>query len=81
MNENLTIRDLAIAYLIVGSIFIFTIPVISIKNEIYLLSRSIFELRTQKEVLIEENRELKHKIELIRYKQDILDQLKVDEYE
>ena len=57
--------------------FFLTIPVIYIRNEIYYISRDISDLRSKHEVLLEENRALKIKIEHLRYKNEILDSFSV----
>lgn len=64
---------------IVMMIFFFlTVPVVYIRNEIYYISRDIAELRSKHEVLLEENRALKNSIELLRFKNEILDSFSVD---
>ncbi|MBQ3674445.1 MAG: hypothetical protein II923_02455 [Campylobacter sp.] len=64
---------------IVMMIFFFlTVPVVYIRNEIYYISRDIAELRSKHEVLLEENRALKNSIELLRFKNEILDSFSVE---
>ena len=64
---------------IVMMIFFFlTVPVVYIRNEIYYISRDIAELRSKHEVLLEENRALKNNIELLRFKNEILDSFSVE---
>ena len=52
--------------------------VMMIRNEIYYISRDIAELRSKHEVLLEENRALKNSIELLRFKNEILDSFSVE---
>lgn len=72
---NLNFRNLFLAYLFVFLILAITLPKIYISNEIYYTSRHISELRNQLSVLYEENKELKNKLEKIRYKNQIIDNL------
>ncbi len=68
-------RTLMAAYIIVLIILAVTIPKIYISNEIYYTSRDIAKLRGELGVLKEENRELKSKLEKIRYKNQIIDNM------
>ena len=72
---NLSFGSLAKAYLLVFIILIATLPKIYISNQIYYTSRSIFKLKGELSVLLEENKELKSKLERIRYKNQIIDNM------
>lgn len=75
--HNITLYELLLVFLFMLLVFIYTIPNIFIKNEIYYISRDISELRTKRDALFEENENLKRSIEMIRYKNEILDPLDV----
>lgn len=77
-ERNLSFYDLLIVYIFITLFFLLTIPVIYIRNEIYYISRDISELRTKHAVLIEENRELEKKIEIVKLKYEILDPLSLE---
>ncbi|ANE32189.1 hypothetical protein CHH_0494 [Campylobacter hyointestinalis subsp. hyointestinalis LMG 9260] len=74
-EHNLSARSLFTAYLIVLLILAVALPKIYIANEIYYTSRDIAELRNKLNVLLEENKELKSKLEKIRYKNQIIDNM------
>lgn len=74
-ETNLNFFDLMTAYLIVFLILAVTIPKIYMANEIYYSSRDIAKLRNELNVLIEENKGLKYKLEKIRYKNQIIDNM------
>jgi len=76
-EHNLAFYDLVVAYIIIGVILFFTVPVIHIKNQTYYISRDIAELRTKKDILDEENKNLRRELELLRYKNEILDPFEV----
>lgn len=73
--KDLSFASLLIAYLLVFVILLATAPKIYIANEIYYTSRGIFKLRGELNVLLEENKELKSKLEHIRYKNQIIDNM------
>lgn len=74
-EKNLSFYNLIVVFLAMGVAFLLTIPAIHIRNEIYYISRDISELRTKHDVLSEENKELQSKIEKIKYKYEIIDQV------
>lgn len=83
-NENVskkrrlvTFKDLLKVYLVMCFGFALFIPEIYIKNQIYYTSRDINTLLNEYAVLLEENRDLQKKIELIRYKNQVLDTLDI----
>nr|WP_321317237.1 hypothetical protein [uncultured Campylobacter sp.] len=74
--QNLSKTSLFIALGIAFLVMIATLPKIFIANEIYYTSRDIGALRDKLGVLNEENRELKSKLEQIRYQNQIIDNLR-----
>lgn len=74
--QNLSKTSLFIAFGIAFLVMIATLPKIFIANEIYYTSRDIGALRDKLGVLNEENRELKSKLEQIRYQNQIIDNLR-----
>lgn len=73
--ENLTFVKLLIAYFSVALILVIFIPKIYITNKIYYISRDVSDLREELNLLLEENRELKTKLQQIRYKNQIIDNI------
>lgn len=73
--QNLSFVSLLIAFGITALVLFVTLPKIYIANEIYYTSRQIGTLRDKLGVLSEENRELKNKLEQIRYKNQIIDNM------
>ena len=74
--QNLSKTSLFIAIGIAFLVMIATLPKIVIANEIYYTSRDIGTLRDKLGVLNEENRELKSKLEQIRYQNQVIDNLR-----
>ena len=74
--QNLRKTSLFIAIGIAFLVMIATLPKIFIANEIYYTSRDIGTLRDKLGVLNEENRELKSKLEQIRYQNQVIDNLR-----
>ena len=72
-NKNLNFKDLKIVFYILVGFFFFFLPKIFINNNIYYFSRDISVLRVQESVLYEENKDIKRKLEKMRYKNQILD--------
>lgn len=77
-DKNLEFKTLIIVLLSMAVTFAVILPGIYIKNEIYYISRDISKLYGEYSVLKEENRELKRKIEAIRFKNQVLDTLNID---
>ncbi|ENH1073848.1 hypothetical protein ABVT18_001153 [Campylobacter jejuni] len=74
-DRNLNFNHLLFAALLVSfALFLFA-PQIYIRNQIYYLSREIATLRTEESVLNEENKDLKRRIENMRFQNQILDYL------
>ena len=74
--QNLSKTSLFIAIGIAFLVMIATLPKIFIANEIYYTSRDIGTWRDKLGVLNEENRELKSKLEQIRYQNQVIDNLR-----
>ncbi|ABK82399.1 hypothetical protein Q4Y15_001381 [Campylobacter fetus] len=74
-EHNLNFQSLMAAYFMLLLILCVTIPKIYISNEIYYTSRDIAELKNKLNVLLEENKVLKAKLEKIRYKNQIIDNM------
>lgn len=74
-DRNLNFNHLLFAALLVSfALFLFA-PQIYIRNQIYYLSREITTLRTEESVLNEENKDLKRRLENMRFQNQILDYL------
>ncbi|MBZ8196248.1 hypothetical protein HK931_03550 [Campylobacter jejuni subsp. jejuni] len=74
-DRNLNFNHLLFAALLVSfALFLFA-PQIYIRNQIYYLSREIAALRTEESVLNEENKDLKRRLENMRFQNQILDYL------
>ncbi len=67
-----TVKDLVMALLIIAIVFAFLVPKIYISNQIYYKSRNINKLLDNYEILKEEHRILKRKIEYAQFKNQIL---------
>ncbi len=76
--KNLSFLQLLKVYLAMAILFLLTLPVIAIRNEIYFLSRDINELRTKKDVLVQENLSLKIELEKIKFQNKILNPIKIE---
>ncbi|MBC5856996.1 hypothetical protein Cjcuy013_01190 [Campylobacter jejuni] len=74
-DRNLNFNHLLFAALLVSfALFLFA-PQIYIRNHIYYLSKEIATLRTEESVLNEENKDLKRRLENMRFQNQILDYL------
>ena len=74
-EQNLSFTTLMIVYVAMLIALAIFLPKIYITNQIYYVSREIADLSGKRDVLLEENRELRIKLEQIRYKHQISDQL------
>lgn len=74
-DRNLNFNHFLFAALFVSFALFLFIPQIYIRNQIYYLSREIGTLRTEENVLNEENKDLKRKLENMRFQNQILDYL------
>ena len=74
-ERNLDYKTLATAYLGLFIALALFLPKIYITNQIYYISREIGDLSGKRDVLLEENRELRLKLERMKYKNQILDPL------
>ncbi|MDO5045307.1 hypothetical protein [Campylobacter sp.] len=77
VEENLSFKTLLTVYLAIFVTLVLFLPKIYITNQIYYLSRDIADLSGKRDVLFEENRELRLKLEKMRYKNQILDPIKL----
>lgn len=74
-DRNLNYHHLLFSALLISfSLFLFA-PQIYIRNQIYYLSKEIATLKTEENILIEENKELKRSLENMRFQNQILDYL------
>ncbi|WP_279041416.1 hypothetical protein [Campylobacter helveticus] len=74
-DRNLNANHLLFASLLITfALFLFA-PQIYIRNQIYYLSREIATLKAEESVLNEENKELKRRLENMRFQNQILDYL------
>lgn len=78
MQNNLNFLELLKVYLIISIAFLLILPLISIRNEIYFLSKDINELKTKKDVLIQENSNLKIELEKIKFEHKIINPIKIE---
>lgn len=74
-DRNLNFNHLLFAALLVSFALFLFVPQIYIRNQIYYLSREIATLRTEESVLNEENKDLKRRLENMRFQNQILDYL------
>lgn len=75
VEQNLDFKTLLIVYVAMLIAFAIFLPKIYITNQIYYTSREIADLSGKRDVLLEENRDLKLRVEQIKYKYQISDQL------
>ncbi|WP_169973859.1 MULTISPECIES: hypothetical protein [unclassified Campylobacter] len=75
VEQNLDFNTLLIVYIIMLIAFTIFLPKIYITNQIYYTSREIADLSGKRDVLLEENRDLRLRVEQIKYKHQISDQL------
>lgn len=74
-DKNLNFSHLLFAVLLVSFALFLFVPQIYIRNQIYYLSREIGTLRAEESVLYEESKDLKRKLENMRFQNQILDYL------
>lgn len=67
-------RELKIAGLILCAVLVACVPKIYLSNSIYYLSKDIALLQTQHDMLLDENKRLKHDLESLKYKFIILEE-------
>ena len=77
-EKNISLTFLIWTYIIIMAGFALLLPMIYIKNQIYYHSRDISVLWSEYSILMEENRDLRQKIEIIRFKQKVLDTLEIE---
>ncbi|TKX32317.1 hypothetical protein [Campylobacter aviculae] len=74
-DRNLNFNHLLFTILFVSFILFLFAPQIYIRNQIYYLSREIATLKTEENVLNEESKDLKRRLENMRFQNQILDYL------
>lgn len=79
-EENLGAGTLFVGLLSFAIALCVFLPKIHIANEIYKVSREIGEISNKRDVLLEENRALKTKLEDIKYKIYILNPLQAEQW-
>ena len=72
-SKQIGLRELIIAFLILIIALLILMPKIYLANEIYFTSRKINKLLDEYEILKEENRILKQRLEQERFKTQVLD--------
>ncbi|RDU59316.1 hypothetical protein [Helicobacter marmotae] len=72
--DGLSLKELKIALYIMLLVLILCVPKVYLSNTIYYLSKDISTLQTQHDMLLEENKRLKHEIQELRYKILILNE-------
>ncbi|MBS9778918.1 MAG: hypothetical protein KGV58_01255 [Campylobacteraceae bacterium] len=75
----MTLQSFTIVLISIAVTFFIIIPNIYIKNKIYYVSRDVGKLYEQYIILQEESRELQRKIEAIQFKNQVLDDLALEE--
>jgi len=75
---NLNFKFLILVYMTMSVAFLIVLPKIYIKNKVYYTSRDINKLYSQYEILNEENKILKQKLESIRFKNQVLDSVFIE---
>ncbi|PID48132.1 MAG: hypothetical protein CR967_01435 [Proteobacteria bacterium] len=78
-DKNLEFKTLVFIFSFIIVILIVVLPNIYIKNQIYYISRDIGDLHEEYIILKEENREIRRKIEAIKFKTQVLDELMIDD--
>ncbi len=74
-TSTLEVKDLVFTFLLIAIIFALIVPKIYLSNEIYYKSRSINKLLDNYEILKEEHRLLKQKLEYVQFKNKVLDEI------
>ena len=72
---NLSFKTLVMVYLAVFIALAIFLPKIYIANQIYYISRDIADVSGKRDMLLEENRALNIKLENLRYKNQILNNM------
>lgn len=67
-KSGLGINELKNALYIMIFILALCVPKVYLSNSIYYLSKDIANLQTQHDILLNENKHLKHEVEALRYK-------------
>lgn len=67
VKHDLSFKDLRNAFFIVFGILALALPKIFLSTQIYYASKEVARLQTQHDILSDENRRLKHRLEGFRY--------------
>ncbi len=71
-SVGLELKDLVLTFLVIAIIFALVVPKIYLSNEIYYKSRNINKLLDDYEILKEEHRLLKQKLEYVQFENQVL---------
>ena len=71
-SSELELKDLIVTFLIIAIVFALVVPKIYLSNEIYYKSRNINKLLDDYEILKEEHRLLKQKLEYVQFENQVL---------
>ena len=71
--ENLDFKVLLVVIIAFAVGFLLFVPKIYLKNEIYYISRDVGKLYGQYQTLKEENRDLSEKIEVMKFKNQVIE--------
>jgi cell division protein FtsL len=77
-EQNLSPKVLLGTYAAIILALALLLPRIYIKNQIYYISRDISALWSEYSILVEENRDLRQKVESVRFKHQVLDTLEIE---
>lgn len=67
-EQGLGFKELRNAFILVLLVLLLCVPKVYLANTIYYLSKDIINLQTQYDILLDENKRLKHEVEDLRYK-------------
>ena len=67
-EQGLGFKELRNAFILVLLVLLLCVPKVYLANTIYYLSKDIINLQTQYDILLDENKRLKHEMEDLRYK-------------
>ena len=71
-HRGLGTLQLRMGFVILGAILLLAVPKVYLTSSIYYMSKEISALQTQYDMLHEQNKQLKHNVEDLRYKYMIL---------
>ncbi len=76
-EENISLRSLLLTYLVIFFTLAFILPKIYIANQVYYISKDINKQYHKYAALREENRYLQKKLETLKYKTQVIDDLEI----